>query len=241
MELEAFTAVARAAYDEIPEEYTRGIEGLVIRREAEMHPTLPDIYTLGLCDTESYPSDWIGPETTRSRVILYYGSFRALAAMDPAFDWEAEIHETVQHEVKHHLEALSGEGELEGVDYAMEEGFKRREGLPYDPWFYQQGEHMGRGVYVVEDHVFLEQAWKNEDFESAPELRVRWRGTEYALPRPHELGDLHFILLHGIDPTPPWLEVVLVRDRSWWDDARRLFSSSRPRVLESEAAVRPVV
>lgn len=240
MDLKRFTAAAEAAFDEIPEEYRAGIDGLVIERGADRHPTLRDIYTLGMCDTESYVSEWVGPDTTRSRIILYYGSFRALARMDPEFDWEAEIHETVQHEVKHHLEALAGEDALEDVDYAMDETFKRGQGLEFDPWFWQRGDPMGRGVHVVEDQVFLAQEWSGPEFQEAPELTVRWQGTEYRLPKPPELGDVHFVLLRGIQDPPPWFELVLVRKRSWWEDARRLFSTSRPRILESEAEVEAV-
>ncbi|MDT8341208.1 MAG: metallopeptidase family protein [Longimicrobiales bacterium] len=238
MDLKTFTVVAEAAFEAVPEAYREGIDGLVIERRAEPHPSLPGIYTLGLCDTESYHSDYVSAETTRSRVILYWGSFRALARRDPDFDWEAEIHETVQHEIKHHLEWLAGEDSLGGVDYAMDEAFKRGEGLDFDPWFYQHGEPMGRGVYVVEDMVFLEQDWSGADFEAAEDVAVRWAGAEYRLPRPEALGDVHFVLLYGIQDPPPWFELVLLRRRSWWEDARRLFSTSRPRVLHSEAEVR---
>jgi predicted Zn-dependent protease with MMP-like domain len=239
MDFRSFTSVAQAAFEAVPEEYRAGIDGLVIEKRADRHPTLPHIYTLGMCDTEAYPSDWVGPETLRSTVILYYGSFRALARMDPDFDWEAEIHETVQHEIKHHLEGLAGEDSLGGVDYAMDEAFKRREGLDFDPWFYQHGETMGRGVYVVEDMVFLEQEWDAAGFETEDALQVRWQGREYRVPRPAELGDVHFVVLEEIHRPPPWFELVLVRRRSWWEDARRLFSSSRPRILHSRATVLP--
>jgi predicted Zn-dependent protease with MMP-like domain len=232
-----FRQVAEAAFEEVPAEYREGIDGLVVERRAERHPTLPDIYTLGRCDTESYLSDFVSAETTRSTIILYYGSFRALATLDPQFDWDAEIHETVQHEIRHHLEALAGEDALEDVDYAMDESFKRGQGLDHDPWFYQRGMPMGRGVYVVEDQVYLEQEWAESEYREEESLTVRWSGSDYSLPRPPELGDLHFVLLQGIQDPPPWFELVLVRRRSWWEDARRLFSTSRPRVLNSEATV----
>jgi predicted Zn-dependent protease with MMP-like domain len=240
MNYRQFQEAAQAAFAEVPDEYREGIDGLVIERRAERHPTLPDIYTLGMCDTESYLSDFVSAETTRSRILLYYGSFKALARMDRDFDWEAEIHETVQHEIRHHLETLAGEDALEDVDYAMDESFKRGQGLDYDPWFYQRGMPMGRGVYVVEDQVFLEQEWAAPDFERQAHLTVRWGGVDHRLPPPPELGDIHFVLLHGIQEPPPWIELVLVRRRNWLDDARRLFSSSRPRVLHSEAQVQPV-
>ena len=238
MDLKTFTRIAEAAWEEVPEQYKEGIDGLVISRKAERHPTLPDIYTLGYCDTESYLSEWVSPETTRSTIRLYYGSFRQLARLDPDFDWEAEIYETVQHEIKHHLEWLAGEDQLGGVDYAMDEAFKRREGMDFDPWFYQHGEPMGRGVYVVEDMVFLEREWDPRDSPAGDELPVRWQGADYDVRVPEELGDLHFVLLEGIVAPPPWFELVLVRRRGWLDGARRLFSSARPRVLHSEARVR---
>jgi hypothetical protein len=238
MDLDTFTARAEAAYEEVPEQYKEGIDGLVIDPATERHPSLPDIFTLGYCDTESYLSEWVGPDTTRSTIRLFYGSFRALASRNPDFDWEAEIYETVQHEIKHHLEWLAGEDQLGGVDYAMDEAFKRQQGLDFDPWFFQHGDPMGRGVYVVEDMVFLEQEWDPARPPAGKEMTVRWQGTDYAVPTPDELGDLHFMLLEGIVAPPPWFELVLVRRRSWLDGARRLLSSQAPRILYSRARIR---
>lgn len=45
----------------------------------------------------------------RGEIRLYYLSFRDEAALDPSFDVEGEIHETVEHEVEHHLSFLRGE------------------------------------------------------------------------------------------------------------------------------------
>jgi hypothetical protein len=233
-----FEATARRAWEAIPEEYLQGIDGLTVSREALAHPHLDGIYTLGMCETEAYPSEWVGPDTLRSVVVLYFGSFQKLAAMDPDFDWEAEIFETVEHEVRHHLESLAGQDDLGDVDYAMDEGFKRFEGMDFDPWYYQRGDPLGRGTYAVEDHVFIEQVWKASDFEAAPELRVSWKGREWALDRPDELGDVHFVWLEGVDDAPPALELVLVRDRTWWEEVRRVVGSNRPRVLTSERRAR---
>ncbi len=238
MDLDTFTAKAEAAYEEVPDAYKEGIDGLVIDPSAERHPSLPGIFTLGYCDTEAYLSDWVSPDTTRSTIRLFYGSFRALASRNPDFDWEAEIYETVQHEIKHHLEWLAGEDQLGGVDYAMDEAFKRQQGLEFDPWFFQHGEPMGRGVYVVEDMVFLEEEWDPARPHHGGEVTVRWQGLDYAVPAPDNPGDLHFVLLEGIVTPPPWFELVLVRRRSWLDGARRLISSEPPRILHSRAQVR---
>jgi predicted Zn-dependent protease with MMP-like domain len=235
-----FERVAAAAFEAVPEQYREGIDGLVVSREAVQHPSLPDIYTLGHCETESYPSDFSGPDTTRSVVVLYYGSFKNLARNDRAFDWEAEIYETVEHEIRHHLESLANEDELGGVDYALDEDFKRDEGLDWDPWYYQKGSPGGDGVFAVEDRIFLEQQWRAADFERADEIRFAWADREYRIERPDELGDVHYVLLHGVVGAPPVLELVLVRRRTWWEDAKRLMGASAPVVLESDADAEPV-
>ena len=212
-----------------------GIDGLVVSREALPHPTLPDVYTLGHCDTESYPSDWLGPDTTRSVVVLYYGSFQALARKSSDFDWEAEIYETVEHEVRHHLESLADEDQLGAVDYAADEGFKRAEGQAFDPWYYQRGEVTGAGIFIVEDHAFIEQEWSGPDFDRVGEIGFIWDDHEYRIPRPERLGDIHYVRLEGVFGAPPTLELVLVRRRSWWEDVKRLVGATRPVVVESVA------
>lgn len=240
MDLKTFTAAAEAALDAIPEEYLEGVVGLVVEDRAEEHPTLPGIYTLGVCATESYLSEYVSADTTHSTIVLFYGSFAAMAEGDPSFDWEAEIQETVEHEVKHHLEALAGEDDLGGVDYAMDESFKRDQGLDFDPWFWEHGSVAGRGVRVVEDQVFIEQPWSEKEFRQVEELEVSWQGRRYAVPRPGELGDVHFILLEGISPEPPTVELVLTRRRGWRDRAGQLLSGAPPVVILSAARVRPL-
>ena len=239
MKYEEFERVASEAFESIPERYREGLDGLVVSRDAPAHPTLPDIYTLGFCDTESYPSDWVGPETTRSVIRVFYGSFRKLAALDPDFDWEAEIYETVEHEVRHHLEWLAGEDALEDVDYVLDESYKRGHGEAWDPWYWQRGEPAGHGTYVAEDQVYVERELTTDEFDEARAIVFHWGGDRYAVDRPHEQGDLHFVWVsEGVDRPPPFLELVLVRKRSWWEDAKRLFSSSGLRILESEARAR---
>jgi predicted Zn-dependent protease with MMP-like domain len=234
-----FERAAREAYREIPESYKEGIDELVVSREALAHPTLPDIFTLGECVTEDWASDFGGPETTRSRVVLYWGSFRNLAALNPDFDWDAELWETLTHELRHHLESLAREDALEGVDYALDETFKRDEGGDFDPWYFQRGDAMGDGVFRVETNWYLERAWTEADFAAAEWVEFPWQGRRWRIPRPGELGDVHFVWIEGIEVGEGTLELVLVRKRSWWEDARRLFGTSRPVVLESEAEAEP--
>ncbi|MGD8319478.1 MAG: metallopeptidase family protein [Gemmatimonadota bacterium] len=240
MKYKQFQRAAREAYDSIPDDYREGVDGLVVSREALPHPTMPDIYTLGECLTEDYASDWGGPDTTRSVVVLYWGSFRNLAEKDPDFDWDDELWETLTHELRHHLESLARQDALEGVDYALDETFKRDEGMDFDPWYFQNGDDMGGGVYRVERNYYVEQAWSAERFEAADAVEFAWHGERYRIPRPAELGDVHFVFIDGVETGPATLEVVLVRKRSWWEDAKRLLGTYRPVVLESEARAEPM-
>lgn len=217
-----------------------GVAGLTVSREALPHPTLPDIFTLGQCVTEDYASDWAGPDTTRSQVVLYWGSFVSLAARDAQFDWEGELWETLTHELRHHLESLAREDGLEGVDYAADETFKRDEGMDFDPWYYQHGDALGGGVFRVERNYYVEQEWTPQEFERTEWLPLTWKGASYRVPRPEELGDVHFVWIRGIDVGDATLELVLARKRGWWESARRMLGTYRPRILESEAEVEPV-
>src|SRR5215204_3724898 len=128
MTLPEFEALAEKAWTEIPVDFKAGIDGLIIEKDAHSHPEHEDIFTLGECVTESYPSDFGGPDTIRSAVVLYYGSFREIAADDGEFDWEHEIRETLQHELQHHLEHLADEDGLGDLDYAVEQNYHRLEG-----------------------------------------------------------------------------------------------------------------
>ncbi len=240
MKFQEFEKAAREAYEAIPDEFKEGVEGLVVSRESPAHPDLPDVFTLGQCLTEDYVSDWGSPDTTRSMVVLYWGSFKSLGGRDPDFDWDGELWETLTHELRHHLESLAREDALEGVDYASDETFKRDEGLDFDPWYYQHGDVVERGVYRVESNYYMEQAWRSTDFDDADHLEFAWEGSRYRTPRPDKLGDVHFVWVQGVIEAPGTLELVLVRRRGWWEDTKRLAGIYQPEVLESEARAEPI-
>jgi predicted Zn-dependent protease with MMP-like domain len=233
-----FQRAATEAYDAIPEEFKEGVDGVVVSRESVPHPTLPDIYTMGYCQTESYVSDYGSPDTTRSVVVLYWGSFRSLAVKDEDFDWEGELWETLTHELRHHLESLARQDALEGVDYALDEMFKRDEDHDFDPWYWQHGDDLGGSVFKIEKSYYLEQGWTAQAFDAAEHLEFTWYGARYQVPRPDELGDIHFVWVDGVAGDQDSLELVLVRKRSWWEDAKRLFGTYRPVVLESAVTAR---
>ncbi len=217
MTLPKFEDAAHRAYREIPETYKGGLDGLSVRPEELPHPVFSDIYTLGMCSTEWYPSDWQGPETTRSVVVLYFGSFCALARNDPSFDWHQELWDTLTHEVRHHLESLARQDTLGGVDYAMEESFKRSGGLDFDPYYYQSGQQVAPGIYCVETDFFIEQQWTAGQFAGAGEVHFDWRGETFATLAPERLGDAHFLWIDGVDAGAGKLQLVLLRKRKWWE------------------------
>lgn len=241
MRFQDFERYAREAFEEIPEQYREGIDGLTVRREMASHPTLPEVFTLGHCLTEEHPSDYGGPDTTRSLIALYWGSFRALAEQDPDFDWEGELWETLTHELRHHLESLAGDDALEDVDYAADELFKRQGGLPFDPWYYQNGEDLGGAAYLVEGGHYLEQVWDPREWEQTEAIHFVWHGTEFRISRPPELGDVHFVGVRGSELDDEALELVLVRKRGWWEGLTGLVSRSGAAVvLESEVVAERV-
>lgn len=239
MDFDTFYRVAHAAFEAIPEEFREGVDGLTIRPEAVPHPTLHGVFTLGQCVTEAYPSEWTGPETLRSVVALFHGSFRALARADPEFDWEGELWETLTHELRHHLESLAGEDGLDGVDYAMEEAFHRAEGEDFDPLYYRAGVEIGPGLYQVEYDYFLEQSWELEAFEETELIGFSWHGAPKRVARPNELGDIHYVWIKGLEVGPGSLQLVLLRKRKWKDNVRALRGGGVLELWESEAELVP--
>lgn len=228
-----------------------GIDGLTIREETQTHPEHGDMYTLGECVTEAYPSSWEGPDTVRSTVVLYYGSFKQVASRDRDFDWEAEIWETLTHELRHHLESLAGQDDLEGVDYVIECDARRGRGEPFDPFYYQRGQPIGRGIYRAEDLTFFEQTWEGDAPPSRIEVVLDGWPVEVTLAPELRVGDadLHYVVLVGFDgldgrPVPELMsrvdrtEIVLVRNRTMLARLKDAASGSRTRVVESEVVAR---
>jgi len=240
MTFEEFEAEAHRMWEKIPAEYKEGIDGIVVRREAEAHPDHEDYYTMGMCFTEPYPSGYGGPDSTRSFLALYYGSFARVADGDPDFSWEEELWETITHELRHHLEFLAEDDALEGVDYALEESYKREQGLDFDPWYFQSGLPVARSVYRVERDVYIEQPWRPDDFERARAIEFEWDGRCWAIDRPEELGDVHYVWIHDLDAGGGRLQLVFLRNVGGWERLWRVWRRQPPNVLESEAEPREV-
>jgi hypothetical protein len=119
MDFELFSRSAERCFAGIPPEFVRGITGVHVHRGAKVHPEMADYYTLGECGDDEAAA-LTDPEALLSRIHLYYGSFRAIAAREPGFDWEEELRETILHEVRHHLEDRAGIPDLR-IEDAIEE------------------------------------------------------------------------------------------------------------------------
>jgi len=199
MDLPSFRALIERLAKDIPAEFHDGIAAVDVRATTVPHPVHAGVYTLGEC----VPLEWSGNGADlHSRILLYHGSFRALARGDAAFDWRREAWDTLSHELRHHLEWRANVAALEDYDWAAEENFRRHEGEPFDPVFYRSGERVAPGVYKVDDDIFLEQdlSWHGR----------RWRVDVGAVCR----GAAAFVTLEGLVPEPAGDAVLVIPHRA---------------------------
>ena len=92
--------------EEFPEEFYAQLNGgISLLPEAKEDPEGEDLYIMG-----EYCNDMMG-----RYIVLYYGSFAALAQQEDwtEEDWEDELYTTLAHEFTHHIEGLAGERGLE--------------------------------------------------------------------------------------------------------------------------------
>ena len=170
MRLPEFQSLVDRIARDVPDEYLDGIAAVDVSPRTVPHPVHPDVFTMGEC----IPID-TGSDEVLSRVVLYHGSFLALAQLNPEFDWEGEAHETLLHELRHHLEWRAGSEELEAYDWAVEQNHRRLDGQPFDPLFFQAGEAVDEDVYRIEDEIFFDRVVRR-----VPErVRVEWQGVRF--------------------------------------------------------------
>lgn len=221
MLLDDFRALIDRLVREMPPAYLDGIVSVEVSPKTVPHPLRGDVYTLGEC----VPLEWSGDGANlQSRILLYHGSFAALARHgEGAFDWREEAWETVSHELRHHLEWRANVAALEAYDWASEQNFARQEGEPFDPTFYRCGEKLAPGVYKVDDDVFLELDARKAGRASAD---IVWHGGTYHVPLPEARRAAMFLTLEGL-AAPPAGDAVLVVPASFslWG---LLLGQSRP-------------
>lgn len=202
MELEAFRDLIRGMSDEIPSEYLDGVLAIDVSPRTVPHPSRADVFTLGEC----IPVEGDAEDLT-SRVVLYHGSFRALAGISDGFDWRREAWETLTHELRHHIEWRARAGQLEDYDWAAEQNFARAAGDPFDPLFHRSGTPAGDDTFAVDDDVFMDRVVR-----AVPAvLTFVWRGQAWEVDPP--AGSLPLWLTVDGLPVPPAGDLVLVLRR----------------------------
>lgn len=215
---------------EVPPEFLDGVVGVEASRHTLPHPTWAGIFTLGECIP--VPSAGEGVEGVRSRLVLYHGSFSALAQQDDSFSWRDEAWETLTHELRHHLEWRARVPDLEAFDDAAEANFARHEGEPFDPLFFLDGEAVVPGVFRLDDDYFLDQP------VDAPRsvVTLDWHGVRYEVTLSSEVTLPAVLTVAGVsDPPPGDLVVVLHRPVR----LRDLFRTA-PEPWIGEVTARPV-
>ncbi len=199
MRLSGFTRMIEDLSREIPQEFLEGIVAIDVSRRTVPHPDVHGVYTLGECVPLAF-----GSSDPQSRLVIYYGSFWALASTQADFDWEAEAWETLSHELRHHLEWKAGRPDLEAYDWAVEQAFARAEGRQFDPSFYLDGERLAPDHYRIEDDLFIDRVVTR----LPRECEVEWKNTTYRVAVPSTSLPV-FLALDGLAPLPP-AEVYLV-------------------------------
>jgi hypothetical protein len=115
-DLGAFEARVREAADAIYR--ARGVKNIDLFIDAGVPACDDGGEPLLGCYTPGTPpgADFEIPK--RPEIRLFYKTFQAEHRADPTFDLEHEIHETIDHEVTHHLHYLSGEDPLDDAERA---------------------------------------------------------------------------------------------------------------------------
>ncbi|MBK5253071.1 MAG: metallopeptidase family protein [Peptostreptococcaceae bacterium] len=107
--IDKFIEIAGEIVDEIPDILFKELSGGVVVREEEMlHPQRKrdDLYILG-----EYVRNHSG-----MTILLFYGSFVRMFEFESTEFITSKIREVVRHELRHHMEGLSGIKDLEIED-----------------------------------------------------------------------------------------------------------------------------
>ena len=223
MHLADFQRMVERMVEEIPPDYLEGIAGIEVSPRTLHDGRRDGVYTMGVC----IPID-VGSNPAPSRVVLYYGSFRALAGGRSYFDWRAEAWETVTHELRHHLEWKTNTQDLEEYDWAADQGFARADEESFDPLFFLSGERIGTDTYQVDDDVFFDRVVR-----APPEtVEIVWQQRRYRVPIPREPLPL-YLRLRGLAQAPAGDAVLVVRRKPRFLDLLR----KRARPTEREVEV----
>jgi Zincin-like metallopeptidase len=128
MTYEVFRQTVETMLTDIPEEFLEGLQGVHVLEPAKPEPDLKDVYRMGEYLDPGQDSFLGGHAGLGRHITLYYGSFVAIAGNNSTFDWDAEIWETLTHELRHHVESLAGDASLIAEDQRRDAAFRKRLG-----------------------------------------------------------------------------------------------------------------
>jgi hypothetical protein len=217
-----FEALVRRQAEAIPPEFLQGIAEITVSPRSVSHPERPGVWTLGEC--VPLPLTDADPSHLQSRVVLYHGSFQALARETPGFDWTEEAWDTLTHEVRHHVEWRARASDLEAFDEAAEANFARQEGQAFDLVFYRDGLERPDGAFQVDDDVFVERL-----VTAVPDrIELSWDGDRYAVLPPEGTTLPAFLSVVGVANPPPGELILVLREKTRLQDLIR-----RPGVFQA--------
>lgn len=124
MTYQEFQTTVTEMLDDIPEEFLDGLQGVHVFEHAKADEELRGVYRLGEYLHSGQPHFLAGGATLGRHIALYYGSFKRIAGK--GFDWEANIWDTLTHELRHHVETLAGDDSLVEEDRARMNRFRQR-------------------------------------------------------------------------------------------------------------------
>ena len=125
MTFHEFQTLLGEMVDEIPDEFLAGLQGVHALPEERLEPDFHEVYRMGEY-LDPGPEAFLGAGKGLGRhVALYYGSFQKIAEGDPEFDWEAELWETLTHELRHHVESQAGDVSLIEDDLRRDRAFRK--------------------------------------------------------------------------------------------------------------------
>jgi hypothetical protein len=208
MRLSDFDTMVRRLCGEVPEHFFDGVAEVVVSPRAVPHPDRSEIFTLGECIPLPVQVG-SGVDGLQSRIVLYHGSFAALAQLQEGFDWRLEAWETLTHELRHHLEWRASAPDLEEFDWAVEHNFARHDGEPFDPTFFLSGELQPDGAYQIEDDVFIDQVVS----AVPPLVSFNWQGRQYTAVTPNGAELPCFLTVDGVAEPPDGDLVVVLRKK----------------------------
>ncbi|MFZ5624280.1 MAG: metallopeptidase family protein [Gemmatimonadota bacterium] len=229
MRLSDFESLVRRLSGEVPPEFFEGVAEVVVSPKTVPHPTRGEIYTLGECIP--LPAQGGAADEVQSRIVLYHGSFQALARLSDDFDWREEAWQTLTHELRHHLEWRARREELEAFDRAAEENFARHAGEPFDPLFFLDGDAPVEGVYQVDDDYFLDHVVRHPP----PDIVFTWHGRQYRVAPPEGMTLPAYLMVEGVEEPPPG-DLVLV-----YRTPPRITELFRPRELFQATAAASLI